>query len=155
MAVHGVADHDNDSEWDPLRPQLSPETFARQVALIGRYYTWVPLDVAVDIIEGNRPLQPNAVAITFDDGYENNKSIALPILEKYNIIPTFYVPTGFIDNRKTFWFDRFDYVIQQIRDPYRIDLKGETFEFLPGDRSNQQAVYERLRSHLKIVFESD
>lgn len=155
LAVHGVADHDSDSLWNPLRDHLSPGTFAEQVDLISQRYTWVPLDVAVEMIEGKCPLQPNAVAITFDDGYENNKSIALPILEKYDIIPTFYVPTGFIDNRRTFWFDRFDFAIQKIRDPYRIDLKSEVFEFSPGDRAQQVAEYERLRSHSKAAFDSE
>lgn len=155
LCVHGVADDDDDAAWNPLRRCLPSGTFAKQVALIGEKYSWEPLHVAVEMIEGIRPIRPYTVAITFDDGYVNNKSVALPILAKHNIIPTFYVPTAFINSRKPFWFDRFDYAVQQIKDPYRIELDGEVFEFLPGNRANQDTEYSRLRRHAKEAFDTD
>lgn len=37
------------------------------------------------------------VSITFDDGREDNYSVALPIMKQYNMKGTVYVTTGFVD----------------------------------------------------------
>ena len=37
-----------------------------------------------------------AVIITFDDGLYNNKEFAYPLLRKYNMLATFFVPTAYI-----------------------------------------------------------
>ena len=37
------------------------------------------------------------IAITFDDGREDNYSVALPILRRYGMAGTVYVATGFVD----------------------------------------------------------
>lgn len=38
-----------------------------------------------------------SIVITFDDGYKDNLTNALPILEKYNIPATIYIATSFIE----------------------------------------------------------
>ena len=37
------------------------------------------------------------ISITFDDGREDNYSVALPIMEQYNMKGTVYITTGFVD----------------------------------------------------------
>jgi len=41
------------------------------------------------------------VSITFDDGYEDNWSVVLPILSERGIKATFFLTTGFIDGQPT------------------------------------------------------
>jgi peptidoglycan/xylan/chitin deacetylase (PgdA/CDA1 family) len=42
-------------------------------------------------------------AITFDDGYQNNYSVAFPILRELALPATIFIATGFIDSDDTFW----------------------------------------------------
>lgn len=42
-------------------------------------------------------LPPRSVCISFDDGYRNNLTVALPILQKYRLRATFFIATGFLD----------------------------------------------------------
>ncbi|MBQ8044591.1 MAG: polysaccharide deacetylase family protein [Clostridia bacterium] len=49
-------------------------------------YTIVSLDEAFDIIKNNKELEnPNLLAFTFDDGYDNNYTLAYPILKELGI----------------------------------------------------------------------
>jgi peptidoglycan/xylan/chitin deacetylase (PgdA/CDA1 family) len=46
------------------------------------------------------------VALTFDDGYEDNFAAAAPILEERGVRGTFFATVGPIAERRILWFDR-------------------------------------------------
>ena len=51
------------------------------------------------------------IALTFDDGYKDNKDFALPLLMKYNCPATIYVATRFIgSDTSVWWFELWDYI---------------------------------------------
>ena len=52
-------------------------------------------------------------AITFDDGFYNNYSIAIPILKKHKQKATFYVTTDFINNNQLSWIDIIEILIEK------------------------------------------
>lgn len=113
LMIHGVMDDRDGPSWRPLRPQLSREKLGQHLRAISKTYHVVSLDDAVEMLDGRRPIEPYSVVLTFDDGYRNNMTHALPILRQYNATATFFVPTGFVDNPRPFWFDRLDYALQQ------------------------------------------
>ncbi len=82
---------------------VAPEAFDRQCAYLARHYTVISLDQMVDALTEGTPLPPKAVALTFDDGYLDNHTHALPILKRHGLSATFYVTTDCIDNRAILW----------------------------------------------------
>ena len=44
------------------------------------------------------------VCLTFDDGYQDNYTLAYPMLKRLNVPFTVYVTTGFIDNKLPMWW---------------------------------------------------
>jgi peptidoglycan/xylan/chitin deacetylase (PgdA/CDA1 family) len=50
-------------------------------------------------------LPDNAIGITFDDAYLDNLIHAKPVLEKYEIPATLFVPTGFVGRDEGYWWD--------------------------------------------------
>lgn len=44
------------------------------------------------------------IAITLDDGYRDNLSVALPFFRKFQVPFCIYVTTGFIDNKQSMWW---------------------------------------------------
>lgn len=89
-ALPAIMYHSLDSEGGAY--STAPENFERHLqALRLEGYTSISLAElkAFALGEGSLPEKP--VLITFDDGYENNYSRALPLLEKYNAKAAFFV----------------------------------------------------------------
>ena len=66
-------------------------------------YLFVSIDEACDIISEGHTKHP-FVCLTFDDGYHDNYTTALPLLKKLNVPFAVYITTGFIDNRLPMWW---------------------------------------------------
>jgi len=71
---------------------IPPEIFARQMKFLRDFkYNVITLDEAVAYIKNRKRPPARTVAITFDDGYENNYKYAYPILMQYKIPATIFV----------------------------------------------------------------
>ena len=148
LTVHGVAPLRDEMLWDPLRKQLDIETFTNQLDAISQHHNWVDVHGALEHLRGGSHVE-NPVLLTFDDGYRNNLDLALPVFEARHIRPLLFVTTGFLDNARTFWFDRFDFAIQQIDRPWTLEVEGKSFEFNPSDRCSMHREYQALRRYAK------
>ena len=74
----------------------TPEIFERHVQWLKAHCNVTTLaDIVANRNTNNsgRPL----VALTFDDGYEDNHSYALPILSKHGVKATFFITAGLVD----------------------------------------------------------
>jgi peptidoglycan/xylan/chitin deacetylase (PgdA/CDA1 family) len=58
-----------------------------------------------DAAHGGPPLPPRAVLVTFDDGYANWRSHALPVLERFDMPAVMFLCTDPIARAVRFWFD--------------------------------------------------
>ena len=121
---------------NPISPgRIDSEIFNWQMALVSKAFNVIPLIDAIKLLKGNR-LPPGSLCITFDDGYADNATVALPILKQYGLTATFFVATGYLDGG-LMWNDT---VIETIRslpngplDLSAIGLGKHTLESL-GDR---------------------
>lgn len=81
---------------DPLLPgEPDAIQFDWMVRFISRSFTVLPFGAAVELLKRGQ-LPSAAACITFDDGYKDNFSVALPILRRYGVPATFFVATGFL-----------------------------------------------------------
>ena len=98
-------------EIDPLFPdEPDAARFDQMMGWVKKWFNVVPLDQAVDALKAGT-LPARAVAITFDDGYADNRTVALPILQKHGLPATFFIATGFLDGGRM-WNDT---IIESIR----------------------------------------
>ena len=135
------------SQPDPLmRGLITADNFEWHMKLISRYFTPLSLSSAIDLLQKNS-LPANAICVTFDDGYQNNLSVALPILEKYNIPATIFIATGFSEGN-TMWNDK---VYHLFRDASRASLllNGQDVEL--GDYDQRRQLLKELIDQLKYL----
>lgn len=89
LAYHGVGDAPNGD--DPRRLIVSPRHLKAQVRLLRRLqYRFVTAGELADAAAGR------LAAVTFDDGWENNLTVALPLLQQLGVPATFFLCPGLL-----------------------------------------------------------
>ena len=81
---------------------LGEESFRQQLTYLKKHFDVVSLAAAVEVLRAGKLNRPTAV-ITLDDGYQNNYSVAFPILREFGFPATVFIATGFIDTDDTLW----------------------------------------------------
>jgi peptidoglycan/xylan/chitin deacetylase (PgdA/CDA1 family) len=84
---------------------LDESTFRTQIAYVKQHFRVVPLCEAIAMLTSGS-LEGPTLAITFDDGYQNNYDIAFPILASYDCPATIFLTTKYIDSDLMPWFGR-------------------------------------------------
>lgn len=92
----------------PSRLSVSPQEFEDMLRWFSAkgYQSIFPEDL------GNREKRKNGFIITFDDGYKDNLSTALPLLEKYGYKAVIFITTGIVGKENNFARDKMD--VQQM-----------------------------------------
>ncbi len=89
---------------DPLMLCVTPSCFENHLQFLKKNYNIIPLSELSKLLTTGA-LKGNEVAVTFDDGYRDNLTNALPLLEKYNIPATIFITTGSLGKKATFEWD--------------------------------------------------
>lgn len=96
---------------DPIFPnEVDAAKFDQMMGWVKNWFNVLPLDEAVRRLTTST-LPSRAAAITFDDGYADNHSAALPILQRHGLTSTIFVATGFLDGGRM-WNDT---IIESVR----------------------------------------
>jgi peptidoglycan/xylan/chitin deacetylase (PgdA/CDA1 family) len=96
-----------DCDLNPVLRSATPESFEEHVRLLAAEYSPVSLDDVLAARVGERELPQRAVLVTFDDGYRDFAEHGWPVLRRYAVPVTLFVPTAFPSNPKAeFWWDR-------------------------------------------------
>jgi peptidoglycan/xylan/chitin deacetylase (PgdA/CDA1 family) len=102
---------------------------------------FVPLDEAVRRLDGDdrRPF----ACFTFDDGYADNLTRALPVMEKFNAPFTVFVTTGMITREiDAWWFG----LAALVRSHDRIELPAPGLRFECPDRPRKKHAFKSIET---------
>lgn len=152
LAYHRVVDTgpEADFPWDIDLVSASSAAFDRQMAEIRRHYRPVGLEEVWRRWSRGRRLPRRAVAVTFDDGFADNATCALPILRRHGIPATVFVSSGYVGSRTPFWFDGLARWVNTTQ-AERMTIAGEVWPLTDMD-TRRRAGWAAL-GHLKQLEE--
>lgn len=85
---------------------VTPETFDRHLGWIRAHlHPMTPTEFG-EVQQSRRPLPERACLVTFDDGWQDNFTHALPALQRHDVPALLFTATGFIGTRDCFWQER-------------------------------------------------
>lgn len=88
---------------------LSLNNFEAQIKYLSSEFNIVSLEDIFSLYRNSESKTKTTLAITFDDGYENNFKYAFPVLQKYNVPATIFTVTKQLENPGfILWYDFVD-----------------------------------------------
>jgi len=122
---HGVVKKDS-TFFNPRH--ISTDQFEKQIRYFTKHFDIISLEEAFEVKKGNIVLSKPTITISFDDGYLNNITNALPILEKYRVKSTFFISGICTENNidNLLWADIIDFV-RYFNDGKDIEINGLKF----------------------------
>lgn len=116
---------------------VGEDTFEKQLQYIKKHFRPVSLARLSEEIYEQKKVEPNRIAITIDDGYQDFYKFAYPLLKKYDIPATLYTTTGFIDNSNWLWPDKISWLLKSVKQP-RAAFQFQELKLIDGHISDEQ-----------------
>ncbi len=119
--------------------------FKSQMKALARLATVLPLDEALGRLAAGESLPPRAVAITFDDGYRDNLTLGVPVLEELGLPATFFLVPELLSGNIDAWWETIGWALDE-SDRASFSWEGVTFTLNGSDR---QSAYSPIVRRLK------
>lgn len=135
----------------PFPLAVTPGNFDSQMAYVKRFCHPMRLSYLAQAA-GWGHVPRAAIAVTFDDGYLDNLTQALPVLRKYRIPATIFVSTGQIDSGKEFWWDELERLVLGCDSPpssISLSLDGNGRKWTFNHATDRQTAIQEIRDRMR------
>lgn len=142
------------SQPDTLHDDLPDvQRFDEIVGWVSRWFQVLPLDQAMRLM-GEGRLPARAAAITFDDGYADNLTEAVPVLRRHGVTGTFFIAASFLDGGRM-WNDTVAEALRRCRADH-LDLRDLGLEdHALHDWPARRLALARVLNHAKYLPQPD
>ncbi len=148
LTYHGVLPAGRRHDPYLSRNCVDDDVFLAQMSFLRNHYNCVPLADIVDCLTTGRMLPPRTAAVTFDDGFRNNYTHALPALKATGVPATVFVATGHIGHGcLMLWTERVAWLMQVA--PANVDTVPVGDTAVAVDLSSPEARRQSSRRLLK------
>lgn len=145
---HGVIHQSNYEVRNYTKKHLEVDEFHQLLIELKTKGQALSMDDIVDLINNNHDLPEYAYAVTFDDGFENNVTVAAPVLADLQIPATFYISTYLVDNNAMTWIDRIEFCLENTKEGV-LSLEWESKPIRFDDTDSKIQILNNIRSYVK------
>jgi len=93
----------------------SVSEFARQMCLVKTHFSPISMENLQQCLQGQIALPPRPLLITFDDGYQDIQTHALPVLEELSIPATVFLASDYMGSQRMFQWDTVAYCFTETK----------------------------------------
>jgi peptidoglycan/xylan/chitin deacetylase (PgdA/CDA1 family) len=94
---------------------LLASQFEEQLIHLAKYYQFITTDDCIDAISSGRSLPPNAILLTFDDGYIDHYLNVFPILEERGIQGCFFPSAKAILKHQVLDINKIHFILHEVQ----------------------------------------
>ncbi len=129
LVYHRITDqsYPQDQFYPERGLAVNTGNFAAQMEYISKYKKPLAMPEFEKNLQ-NGSLRKDSIVVTFDDGYRDNLTEALPILEKYDVPATIFVTSGFISREEYPWWHALGSTISK-SESVRFKFSGNNYDF--------------------------
>lgn len=156
VMYHGVVSTDS-CYFSPRH--ITKKQFEEHLKYFKENFEIISTDEAFRKVSDKEILSKKYLTISFDDGFKNNLTTALPLLEKYHIPTTFFISSVCVEDHEDNYL--WPEVISAINYFYKnesIEINNMTFKNLKCEKENiylpdfiKSLTYEKRDSVLKLI----
>jgi peptidoglycan/xylan/chitin deacetylase (PgdA/CDA1 family) len=136
-------------EFDMELISTPPDEFRDQMMRLKKHFRPIRLTDVVAALDAGEALPPDSVAVTFDDGYDDNYRIAAPILDELGVPATFFVSTGHIDSGQPYLYDWLVHMILLTKAPRLVLPELGIDVVLPPERALRRRIAGNVLLRMK------
>ncbi len=150
LTYHRIDEPRSRPDLSPTTISATPDVFERQMAHLAAHYHVVTMPEVFAARNGGPRLPRRAVLLTFDDAYRDFAEHAWPILRRFRLHATLFVPTAYPGHpERAFWWDRLHQSLQGAGATEGCELPWEQHALdAPATRGS---VYRELVTWLKSL----
>lgn len=129
------------------------EEFDWQMRYLSRNHEVITCRDLAQLLDAGRPVPRRAVIVTFDDGYQDNHDVVLPILRRHGLPAVVFVATGYMDSRETYWYDLLVHWMLRV-ETAELSLPGSGQRVrVGGSEEERRRTAQNALKHLKVLPE--
>ncbi len=147
LMYHGVAENSSNGLQNCEGKHVRSDLFLKQIRFLRKYRKIIRLTDMVEGIRRGDDLR-DTVALTFDDGYENNHTVAAKILSDLNTPACFFLATGYIGVNRWMWTDRLEHALDKTK-RNTITISGLSGVVSLATPAEKKSALRRIKAYLK------
>ncbi len=95
----------------PMIKGLDINLLRQQLEFFKANFNVVGMEQVIEAVKGTESLPENALLLTFDDGYIDNYTVALPLLEEFGFQGSFFIPGKTFTEHKLLDVNKIHYIL--------------------------------------------
>jgi peptidoglycan/xylan/chitin deacetylase (PgdA/CDA1 family) len=151
---HGVVERSDYNIRNYTRKHLEKDEFAHLITALKVQGTPLSMNEVIELHDAGEPFPARSFAITFDDGFQNNLTIAAPVLADLGVPATFYVTTDFIERNRQSWIDRIEWAVEPLA-VGQVEVPWRELPLAFSSREEKRVLLHDIRANVKTRPELD